>query len=111
MFLPARTSAARICEKIDCTADDLTLKDGHAIIGNRRIPLPKSSMGGELSAEGHAEPGDAEDKVRQATYGSLLRRGRGQFGHSETRVRRMLGVFAAGRILNAKTARSQCWAA
>jgi len=25
----------------------------------------------------------------------------------ETRVRRMLGVFAAGRILNAKTARSQ----
>jgi xanthine dehydrogenase YagR molybdenum-binding subunit len=26
----------------------------------------------------------------------------------ESRVRRMLGVFAAGRILNAKTARSQC---
>src|SRR5205085_3230111 len=26
----------------------------------------------------------------------------------EVRVRRMLGVFAAGRILNLKTARSQC---
>ena len=26
----------------------------------------------------------------------------------EVRVRRMLGVFAAGRVLNAKTARSQC---
>jgi xanthine dehydrogenase YagR molybdenum-binding subunit len=26
----------------------------------------------------------------------------------ETRVRRMLGVYGAGRILNAKTARSQC---
>jgi xanthine dehydrogenase YagR molybdenum-binding subunit len=27
----------------------------------------------------------------------------------EIRVRRMLGVFAAGRILNEKTARSQCY--
>jgi len=108
VFLACEDIRRQICEKIDCTADDLTLKDGHAIIGNRRIPLAEILDGGELSAEGHAEPGDAEDKVRQATYGSYFAEVAVNSVTGETRVRRMLGVFAAGRILNAKTARSQC---
>ena len=108
VFLACEDIRRQICEKLDCSADDLTLKDGHAIVGNRRIPLAEILDGGELSAEGHAEPGDAEDKVRQATYGSYFAEVAVNSVTGETRVRRMLGVFAAGRILNAKTARSQC---
>ncbi|MCG6114561.1 MAG: xanthine dehydrogenase family protein molybdopterin-binding subunit [Mesorhizobium sp.] len=108
VFLACEDIRRQICEKLDCSADDLTLKDGHAIVGNRRIPLAEILDGGELSAEGHAEPGDAEDKVRQATYGSYFAEVAVNAVTGETRVRRMLGVFAAGRILNAKTARSQC---
>ncbi|NMG40166.1 molybdopterin-dependent oxidoreductase [Chelativorans sp. ZYF759] len=108
VFLACEEIRRQICEKLTCEPDDLTLKDGHAIVGNRRVPLAEMLDGAELSAEGHTEPGDAEDKVRQATYGSYFAEVAVNAVTGETRVRRMLGVFAAGRILNAKTARSQC---
>jgi xanthine dehydrogenase YagR molybdenum-binding subunit len=97
-----------ICARLGCSTDDLTLKDGHAIVGNRKLPLAEVLGEGSIEGEGHVEPGDAEDKVRQATYGSYFAEVAVNSVTGETRVRRMLGVFAAGRILNEKTARSQC---
>jgi xanthine dehydrogenase YagR molybdenum-binding subunit len=108
VFLACEDIRRQICKLIDCEAGELTLKDGHAIVGNRRIPIAEALGGKELVAEGHAEPGKAEDKVRQATYGSYFAEVAVNSVTGESRVRRMLGVFAAGRILNAKTARSQC---
>ena len=46
--------------------------------------------------------------MTQATYGAHFAEVAVSSVTGETRVRRMLGVFAAGRILNEKTARSQC---
>ena len=46
--------------------------------------------------------------MRQATFGAHFAEVAVSAVTGETRVRRMLGVFAAGRILNPKTARSQC---
>jgi xanthine dehydrogenase YagR molybdenum-binding subunit len=108
VFLACEEIRRQLCKRLDCDAGDLTLKDGHAIVGNRRIPLEEAIGGEDLVAEGHAEPGDAEEKVRQATFGSYFAEVAVNSVTGESRVRRMLGVFAAGRILNAKTARSQC---
>jgi xanthine dehydrogenase YagR molybdenum-binding subunit len=68
---------------------------------------------GPLPADGLTVAADTEDEVGAA--GAHARRAFGaQFaevqvdtGTGEVRVRRLLGVFAAGRILNARTARSQ----
>jgi CO/xanthine dehydrogenase Mo-binding subunit len=47
-------------------------------------------------------------KASQAGYGAFFAEVGVNRITGETRVRRMLGTFAAGRILNEKTARSQC---
>jgi xanthine dehydrogenase YagR molybdenum-binding subunit len=108
VFLACEEIRRQLCERLECDPDELTLKDGHAVVGNRRIPIDEVMGGKDIVAEGHVEPGDAEDKVRQATYGSYFAEVAVNAVTGESRVRRMLGVFAAGRILNAKTARSQC---
>jgi xanthine dehydrogenase YagR molybdenum-binding subunit len=64
--------------------------------------------GETLTAVGYVEPGATAKDVRQATYGAYFAEVGVSAVTGETRVRRMLGVFAAGRILNRKTARSQC---
>ena len=62
----------------------------------------------DLSAVGHIEPGKTSDEVEQATFGAHFAEVAVNAVTGETRVRRMLGVFSAGRILNMQTARSQC---
>lgn len=60
-----------------------------------------------LEAEGAIEPGQMEKQFSQQSYGAEFAEVAVDSESGEVRVRRMLGVFAAGRILNAKTARSQ----
>ncbi|KAK0340356.1 hypothetical protein LTR94_030870, partial [Friedmanniomyces endolithicus] len=61
-----------------------------------------------LSAIGEIKPGQQEKQFQQASYGAHFAEVGVNVVTGEVRVRRMLGVFAAGRVLNAKTARSQC---
>jgi xanthine dehydrogenase YagR molybdenum-binding subunit len=98
----------QISERLDADESGLTLKDGQAVAGNRAVSLADLLNGETITADGHVEPGEAEDKVRQATYGAYFAEVGVSSMTGETRLRRMLGVFAAGRILNEKTARSQC---
>lgn len=107
VFLACEDIRRQLCGRLDCTAEDLTLKDGRAVVGNRMLDLAEVLGGETLSAEGHVESGEASDKVRQATYGAYFAEVAVSAVTGETRLRRMLGTFAAGRILNAKTARSQ----
>ncbi len=60
-----------------------------------------------LSAMGRVEPGDEYKKFAQFAYGAHFAEVGVDADTGEVRLRRMLGVFDAGRILNAKTARSQ----
>jgi xanthine dehydrogenase YagR molybdenum-binding subunit len=60
-----------------------------------------------LSATGQVKPGDDYKKYSQFAYGAHFAEVGVEETTGEVRLRRMLGVFAAGRILNAKTARSQ----
>ncbi len=60
-----------------------------------------------LVADGAADPGDSRKKYSQDSYGAHFAEVGVDMDTGEIRLRRMLGVFTAGRILNAKTARSQ----
>jgi xanthine dehydrogenase YagR molybdenum-binding subunit len=72
------------------------------------VPLGEVFDGEPVSAEGHIQSGRTAKDTRQATFGAHFAEVGVNAVTGEVRVRRMLGVFAAGRILNAKTARSQC---
>src|SRR5471030_688171 len=60
-----------------------------------------------LSAMGKVEPGADYKNFAQFAYGAHFAEVGVDADTGEVRLRRMLGVFDAGRILNAKTARSQ----
>jgi xanthine dehydrogenase YagR molybdenum-binding subunit len=60
-----------------------------------------------LSVLGKVAPGDEYKKFAQFAYGAHFAEVGVDADTGEVRLRRMLGVFDAGRILNAKTARSQ----
>ena len=60
-----------------------------------------------MEAGGEIKKGDMDKKFSQHGFGAHFAEVAVNMDTGETRVRRMLGVFAAGRILNEKTARSQ----
>ena len=107
-YLACEGLRAQIAARMGCAETDLTLKDGDAIAGNVRRALTDVLAGDTLTEEGHLEPGKVSETARIATFGAHFAEVAVSDVTGETRVRRMLGVFAAGRILNAKTARSQC---
>jgi xanthine dehydrogenase YagR molybdenum-binding subunit len=109
VYLACEGLRRRIAEALDCDEAELTLKDGRAIAGNRSTPLAELVGAQSWSMTGHLEPGKTEEAVRQATFGAHFAEVAVSDVTGETRVRRMLGVYGAGRILNPKTARSQCF--
>jgi xanthine dehydrogenase YagR molybdenum-binding subunit len=62
---------------------------------------------GGIEAEGAIQPGETMKQYSQQAYGAQFAEVAVHADTGEVRLRRMLGVFAAGRILNAKTGRSQ----
>jgi xanthine dehydrogenase YagR molybdenum-binding subunit len=107
VFLACEDIRRQIADRLNVDEKGLTLKDGAAVHDNRRTPLAEI-LDTALSGIGHCKPGKTSEEVTQATFGAYFAEVATSAVTGETRVRRMLGVFAAGRILNAKTARSQC---
>jgi xanthine dehydrogenase YagR molybdenum-binding subunit len=62
---------------------------------------------GMMEAEGSVTPAELSQSYSHASFGAHFVEAAVHRDTGEVRVRRMLGVFAAGRILNPKTARSQ----
>ena len=75
--------------------------------GDRSVPLAEAAGEGGLVAEDAIEYGDLDKKYQQSTFGAHFVEVGVDAATGETRVRRMLAVCAAGRILNPKSARSQ----
>ncbi|MBH0006248.1 xanthine dehydrogenase family protein molybdopterin-binding subunit [Psychrobacter sp. SWN149] len=63
----------------------------------------------KLSAKGQIKPGKNGKKYRQSSFGANFAEVAVHKFTGEIRVKRMTGAFAAGRILNHKTATSQCY--
>jgi len=64
-------------------------------------------IGAGMEADGEIRPGRNNTDFSQQSYGAHFAEVGVDADTGEVRVRRMLGVFTAGRVLNAKTARSQ----
>lgn len=107
VYLACETLRGRLAEAMGVAEGALTLKDGVAIGENRSKPIAEL-VGAGMEATGEIKPGRQEKETNQASYGAHFAEVAVNAVTGEVRVRRMLGVFAAGRILNAKTARSQC---
>ena len=107
VFLACEDIRTQLCKTLGCEEADLTLKDGEAIHGNERKAFA-DLLDQDLVGKGKFEPGKTGDDFAQAGYGAYFCEVAVNRFTGETRVRRMLGVYAAGRILNEKTARSQC---
>ena len=60
-----------------------------------------------MQASGEIKPGAMAKQFSQQAYGAHFAEAAVNIDTGEIRVRRLLGVFAAGRILNEKTAKSQ----
>ncbi len=81
--------------------------DGEVRDGRRRFPLSQAAKARELVAEGAAEFAELHQKNRIYSFGAHFVEVGVNAYTGETRVRRMLAVCSAGRILNPTSARSQ----
>ena len=88
-------------------ADRAVFADGQVSMDGRSTPLAGLAGAGGMVAEGSIDPGEQQKKYSQQSYGAQFAEVGVDRDTGEVRLRRMLGVFTAGRILNAKTARSQ----
>ncbi|WP_062012316.1 xanthine dehydrogenase family protein molybdopterin-binding subunit [Aureimonas sp. AU4] len=98
-----------LAKKLGVSPDDLTLKDGTAIGANRQVPLHELLAGEPIAVTGTFKPGSTSNDTHQASYGAHFCEVAVNAVTGETRVRRLLTVATAGRILNEKTATSQCY--
>jgi xanthine dehydrogenase YagR molybdenum-binding subunit len=98
---------AELAKRMDTTPENMTLKDGHAIAGNRRVALDDLVGDAPIVAISKISQGKNARSYSQAAHGAQFAEVAVDAVTGAVRVRRMLGVFEAGRILNAKTARSQ----
>ncbi|MBI1685674.1 aldehyde oxidoreductase molybdenum-binding subunit PaoC [Caulobacter hibisci] len=81
--------------------------DGRVKVGNQSLPLVQAAADGPVTVEDFMEFGNLAKTHQQSTFGGhFVEVGVDAFT-AEIRVRRMLAVCAAGRILNPKSARSQ----
>jgi xanthine dehydrogenase YagR molybdenum-binding subunit len=96
-----------VAQKLGLDPATADFADGMVRAGGRSIPLRQASVDGDLSAEDKMEYGDLDKKYQQSTFGAHFVEVAVDAVTGETRVRRMLAVCAAGRILNPKSARSQ----
>jgi xanthine dehydrogenase YagR molybdenum-binding subunit len=81
--------------------------DGRVKLGNQSLPLAQAAADGPVVAEDFMEYGNLGKTHQQSTFGGHFVEVAVDSVTAEIRIRRMLAVCAAGRILNPKSARSQ----
>ena len=81
--------------------------DGQVKAGGKSVPLAGVAKTQDIVVEDGIEFGDLDERFAQSTFGAHFVEVGVDVDTAETRIRRMLAVCAAGRILNPKAARSQ----
>jgi xanthine dehydrogenase YagR molybdenum-binding subunit len=93
-----------VAAALDLDPEAAVFEGGQVRAGRRSAPLTQA---GALSAEDRMEYGDLSKEFAQQTFGAHFCEVAVHALTGAIRVRRMLAVCSAGRILNPKTARSQ----
>lgn len=96
-----------VSQRLGMRAEDAIFSDGHVHANGRSMTLGEAAGDAELVAEDTIEFGDLAKKAQQGTFGAHFVEVAVDSFTAEIRVRRMLAVCAAGRILNPVSARSQ----
>jgi len=96
-----------VAQKLGFEVQGAVFADGQVTAGGRSAPLGQAAGTDGLVAEDGIEYGDLDQKFQQSTFGAHFVEVGVNAVTGETRIRRMLAVCAAGRILNPKSARSQ----
>jgi xanthine dehydrogenase YagR molybdenum-binding subunit len=96
-----------VAQKLGFNSDDVEFAGGKVRAGNRSVSLADAAGAAGLTAEDSIEYGDLGKKYQQSTFAGHFVEVAVNAYTGETRIRRMLAVCAAGRILNPKSARSQ----
>jgi xanthine dehydrogenase YagR molybdenum-binding subunit len=97
----------KLCRSAGMDPDGARFEDGYVTDGHKRVSYAALAGENGVEADGAVEPGSNNKNYNQNSYGAFFAEVGVDMDTGEIRLRRMLGVFAAGRILNAKTARSQ----
>ena len=97
----------KLATRLGISAADATFANGSVTGAGKSESL--GSLAGTMGVEASGEilPGAMAKQFSQQAYGAHFAEVAVNMDTGETRVRRLLGVFAAGRILNEKTAKSQ----
>src|SRR5690606_13452566 len=93
--------------KLGVAAADAQFVNGMVHAGGRPVSLAEVAGASGMVAQDGIEYGDLDKKYQQSTFGAHFVEVGVDAITGEIRVRRMLAVCAAGRILNPKSARSQ----
>ena len=105
MDVACKALREELADRVGVTETELDLADGKVVGGQS---LAQVLAGEPLAREGHYEPGAIADDFTAAGFGAFFAQVRVNHFTGESRVDRMLGAFGFGRVLNHKTARSQC---
>jgi len=97
----------QVAQKAGLDAASAQFANGAVTAGGRSVMLQEIAAQGEITAEDKMEYGDLEKQFQQSTFGAHFVEVGVDIATAEIRIRRMLAVCAAGRILNPKSARSQ----
>ena len=96
-----------VAAKLGYNSADVEFAGGQVRSGDRSVALADAAGDAGLTAEDFLDYGDLGKTYQQSTFGAHFVEAGVDALTGEVRVRRMLAVCAAGRILNPKTARSQ----
>ena len=96
-----------VAQRLGYTSADAVFDGGKVTSGNRSADLGQAASAGELVAEDKIEYGDLDKSWQLSTFGAHFVEVGVDSYTGATRLRRMLAVCAAGRIINPTSARSQ----
>ncbi|MBC7750573.1 MAG: xanthine dehydrogenase family protein molybdopterin-binding subunit [Candidatus Saccharibacteria bacterium] len=108
VYLACKKIREQLAAQSNIPIEELDLKDGHISSLNGSKSL-KELVTKDIVGIGKIDAGKTSKKYTQASFGAHFAEVAVNAVTGEIRVKRMLGIFTAGRILNEKTARSQCY--
>jgi xanthine dehydrogenase YagR molybdenum-binding subunit len=98
---------AELARRMNAAPEELVLKDACVSVGDRATPIAELVRDRPIVALGKTGPGKESRHTSQASHGAQFAEVAVNAVTGEVRVRRLIGVFDVGRVLNEKTARNQ----
>ncbi|WP_420139636.1 aldehyde oxidoreductase molybdenum-binding subunit PaoC [Sphingomonas sp.] len=107
VYAAAMALRRSIAERLQINPDQAQFAGGNVTDGTHSAALRTAAKDGPIIAEDGMEYGDLAKKYQQSTFAAHFCEAAVNAYTGEMRIRRLLAVCDAGRILNAKTAHSQ----